>query len=204
MASTKESSSFEGVPLIRSEITYLEMTANPKLSEPDLGVFRLQRVENLSVEDYLDIYREIGRDYLWNYRPGQTSSEISKIINAPSTLIYLLYSGDEAVGMAELDAVNPNDIELVHFGLLPRFLNQGIGRTFLQAVLYLVWSRDVKRMWLSTCGMDHPKALRFYESAGFVPFKSTAGNFKDWRFTGFYEMSDAPQIPYGKQRIEKE
>jgi hypothetical protein len=23
------------------------------------------------------------------------------------------------------------------------------------------------------------------------------GEFKDWRFTGFYNMTDAPQIPYG-------
>jgi hypothetical protein len=47
--------------------------------------------------------------------------------------------------------------------------------------------------------MDHPKAIRFYEAAGFVPFKTKMGEFKDWRFTGFYDMADAPQIPFGKR-----
>jgi hypothetical protein len=45
--------------------------------------------------------------------------------------------------------------------------------------------------------MDHPKAVQFYENAGFAKFKTSVGEFKDWRFTGFYQMADAPQIPYG-------
>jgi hypothetical protein len=54
-------------------------------------------------------------------------------------------------------------------------------------------------MLLSTCGLDHPKAVKFYEAAGFGVFKRTNGEFRDWRFTGFYDMSDAPQIPLGKR-----
>lgn len=45
--------------------------------------------------------------------------------------------------------------------------------------------------------MDHPKAISFYEAAGFQTFKSKMGEFKDWRFIGFYDMKDAPQIPLG-------
>lgn len=185
------------VPVIYSEVTYLEMIKDPHVRPADLGRFSMRRVENMSVADYMDIYREVGRDYLWNYRPGQSDEEIRAILSSPATWMYLLFEEGRAVGMAELDASNPNDVELVHFGLIPRFLNQGIGKLFLQNIISLVWETGVRRMWLSTCGMDHPKAIRFYEAAGFIPFKTRMGEFKDWRFTGFYNKADAPQIPYG-------
>jgi GNAT superfamily N-acetyltransferase len=187
------------VPVIHSEVTYLEMVENPRLTSVDLGRFAMRRVENMGVTDYLDVYREVGRDYLWNYRPGQSLDEISAILHSPHTWMYVLFEEDRAVGMAELDASNPEDVELVHFGLIPSLLNQGIGKLFLRNIVSLVWESGVSRMWLSTCGMDHPKAIRFYEAAGFAPFKVKMGEFKDWRFTGFYNMTDAPQIPYGKK-----
>ena len=185
------------VPVIYSEVTYLEMVKEPQVQPADLGRFSMRRVDNMRVADYIDIYREVGRDYLWNYRPGQSDEEIRAILSSPATWMYLLLEEGRAVGMAELDVSNSDDVELVHFGLIPRFLNQGIGKLFLQNIISLVWKTGIRRMWLSTCGMDHPKAIRFYEAAGFVPFKTKLGEFKDWRFTGFYNMADAPQIPYG-------
>jgi GNAT superfamily N-acetyltransferase len=185
------------VPVIYSEVTYLEMVQDPQVQPADLEQFSMRRVENMSVSDYMDIYREVGRDYLWNYRPGQSHEDIRAILSSPATWMYVLFEEGQAVGMAELDASNPDDVELIHFGLIPRFLNQGIGKLFLQNVISVVWRAGVRRMWLSTCGMDHPKAIRFYEAAGFIPFKTRMGEFKDWRFTGFYNMADAPQIPFG-------
>ena len=187
------------IPIIQSEVTYLEMVKNPQLQPVNLGKFSIRRIKDMSVADYLDIYREVGRDYLWNYRPGQSDEEIRALLTSPATWIYLLLEEDQAVGLAELDATNAQDVELVHFGLLPRFLNQGIGKLFLQNIISLVWKTGVHRMWLSTCGMDHPKAIRFYEAAGFTIFKKKVGEFKDWRFSGFYNMTDAPQIPFGKK-----
>lgn len=190
---------YDNVPTIQSKVTYLEMKKDPGIAEVELGRFSMRRAEMLPVANYLHIYREVGRDYLWNYRPGQTEAEIATILNSPTTWMYLLFEGEQAVGMAELDATDPNDIELVHFGLVPGLLNKGIGKLFLQNIIRLVWDSGTKRMWLSTCEMDHPKAVSFYESAGFVIFKTKMGDFKDWRFTGFYKMSDAPQIPHGAQ-----
>jgi hypothetical protein len=44
-------------PIIRSEVTYLEMTSNPTLDPVDLTPFRLERTSYLSVSAYLDIYK---------------------------------------------------------------------------------------------------------------------------------------------------
>lgn len=188
------------VPVLTSEVIYLEMTQNPKLAPVDLGELNLVRVDSPEVDSYLDIYRAIGRDYIWNYRPGQTREEIEEILRAPSTTLYLLQESDKTIGMAELDTKPDTGVELVHFGLIPALLHRGIGRKFLHSIIELVWRSPPARMWLSTCGLDHPKAVKFYEAAGFRVFKRTNGEFLDWRFTGFYDMSDAPQIPFGKRR----
>lgn len=184
-------------PIIHSEITYLEMTSNPRVDLIDLAPFKLRKVDNMDANSYLDIYKEVGRDYLWNYRGGQSVEEIQQILNSPTTWMYLFYQGDTVIGMAELDATDPKNIELVHFGLIPNLLNQGIGRKFLQNIIHTTWDTGIERMWLSTCGMDHSKAVQFYENAGFKKFKTAMGEFRDWRFTGFYSMEDAPQIPFG-------
>ena len=194
-------SRWENVPIIQSEVFYLEMNTDPKLTPLSLEPFSLNRTLGISVEDYLSIYRAVGRDYLWNYRPGQTHEEIATILHSPSTWMYLLKDGATTVGMAEIDATNPKSLELVHFGLIPSLLHKGIGKKFLHNMIQLMWSAGTERIWLSTCGLDHPKAPRFYENAGFSRFKMALGEFKDWRFTGFYDATDAPQIPPGKPAL---
>jgi hypothetical protein len=76
------------IPVILSQVTYLEMVSDPRAQPVELGRFCMRRVENMSVGDYLDIYREVGRDYLWNYRPGQSAEEIRAILTSPAIWIY--------------------------------------------------------------------------------------------------------------------
>jgi hypothetical protein len=190
----------DNIPLLYSEVTYLELKINPHVGPAQLDQYDLQLIQKPELAEYIHIYKEIGRHYLWNYRPGQADDEIIKIIRSPLTSIYFLYCQRQIVGMAELFEAEPKDIELVHFGLVSKMHDKGIGRKFLQQIMHIVWNGSVDRMWLSTCGLDHPKALPFYEAAGFEQFKRKIGQFKDWRFTGFYNMSDAPQIPYGKKQ----
>ena len=191
------SNTTESLPIILSEVTYLEMCINPNLQITDLGKFKMQYQESPNVAEYLDIYRAVGRDYIWNYRPGQSIQEIEQLLKSIDSRLCYLYLNDRIVGLAELDVSNRRDVELVHFGLIPEFLNQGIGKLFLNNIIYEVWNSGVDRMWLSTCSLDHPKAIRFYQSAGFNIFKTRMGEFKDYRFSDFYDLNDAPHIPYG-------
>jgi len=193
----------ENLPIIESLVTYLEMNPNPGLVGISLGEFLMYREDCPLVEEYLDLYRAVGRDYIWNYRPGQTREEIQAIIQSPSQWLYMLKHQDRVVGMAELDATDPKNIELVHFGLIPTYIHRGIGKAFLQNIIAIVWESGALRLWLSTCGMDHPKAIHFYERAGFKIFKTTVAEFKDYRFSDFYSLQDAPQIPFGRRRSEE-
>ncbi len=80
----------------------------------------------------------------------------------------------EPSGFAELDRRQPDEIELVQFGLLPGFIGQGLGKWFLQWTIDKAWSYEPKRFWLHTCTLDHPTALPNYLKAGFALFKQEA------------------------------
>jgi GNAT superfamily N-acetyltransferase len=56
---------------------------------------------------------------------------------------------------------------LSYFGLLPPFLGQGIGGALLTAAIERAWAMDARRVWVHTCTLDHPAALRNYQARGF-------------------------------------
>jgi GNAT superfamily N-acetyltransferase len=183
------------IPTIKTMVTYMEMVTNPLLPDIALDGYELKIERDVDVHFYLDLYREIGRDYIWNYRPGQTVDEVGEIIQSDRTRLYVLYDKGAAMGMAEIDLTDKSSPEIVHFGLLPAYIDKGLGRSFLHKIIYLLWQGGIDRLWLSTCDLDHPKAIAFYQNAGFKVFKTKEAIFKDWRYTGFYNMTDAPQIP---------
>lgn len=185
------------LPKLKATVTYLELLTNPHVSDLDLTPYTFEKI-NLSLKEYINLYREIGRDYIWNYRPGQTDEEIQNVLDANTTSIYVLMSNNTKIGMAEIDNNSPDGTEIVHFGLLPAYINKGIGQKFFQKILHTLWQNPIERMFLSTCSLDHPKAPNFYQNAGFKIFKTKEAEFIDYRFSDFYEMTDAPQIPHGE------
>lgn len=185
------------LPIIKTEITYMEMASRSVAHAPNLGGYTVDYVARPNFVFYINLYRDVGRDYIWNYRPGQTEAEVTALIQADNNQLYVLRDGDRAVGMAELDVSKPDDVEIIHFGLLPDLTGKGIGGEFLQHIVNMLWDRGVKRIWLSTCGLDHPKAIPFYQKAGFSVFKTKEGEFIDYRHSDFYSKDDAPQIPHG-------
>ena len=185
------------LPIIKSPVTYLEMAYSSDVDDIKLDGYEFILEKNPDVDTYINIYRDIGRDYIWNYRPGQEKDEIEKLIQSPNAKLFYLRKEKRIIGMAECDFTNPEDVEIVHFGLLPDEIDKGLGRKFFQKLLHTLGDYNPKRIHLSTCGMDHPKAVDFYQSAGFKVYKTKEGTFQDYRYSGFYNMDDAPQIPHG-------
>ena len=62
-------------------------------------------------------------------------------------------------GFAELDFRGLPSAELLHFGLIPEFIGQGLGPRLLQHTIEAAWARATERFWLHTCSLDHPKAI---------------------------------------------
>jgi hypothetical protein len=50
-------------------------------------------------------------------------------------------------------------------------------------------------LFYNTVVLDHPRALAFYQRAGFVPYKRAIEISRDPRLTGEVPPTAAPQIP---------
>ena len=51
------------------------------------------------------------------------------------------------------------------------------------------------RLWLHTCTLDHPAALRFYRRAGLRPYLRAIEVADDPRLTGRMPRDAAPDLP---------
>ena len=85
----------------------------------------------------------------------------------------LLQQGTPA-GYFELDR-QADDVELKYLGLLELFLGRKLGDPLLTSAIEKAWDMDAKRVWVHTCSLDHPHALRNYLSRGFKIYNVTSG-----------------------------
>ena len=74
-------------------------------------------------------------------------------------------------GYFELERQPDDRVEIVYFGLLPTFVEKGIGGWALSEAVRRAWAIGAKRVWMHTCTLDHPRALANYVARGFRLFK---------------------------------
>jgi GNAT superfamily N-acetyltransferase len=67
-----------------------------------------------------------------------------------------------------------DESEIAYFGLLPSFTGQRLGPALLTRATEEAWRSDPMRVWLHTCSLDHPAALRNYKARGFTPYREEA------------------------------
>ena len=97
--------------------------------------------------------------------------------------------------MLELDWREPDSCEISYFALIPELAGQGLGRWLMAQAIALGWTRQVKRLWLHTCTLDHPSALNFYRRQGFTAIGRAVETFPDPRLTGLLPREVAPHVP---------
>lgn len=153
-------------------VYYLEMLAPSQRSvlapKDGLSVIRIQAP---SVPYYRAIYDAVGKEYHWLSRRKMSDEALAAVLADARNELHVLHVEGVPAGFAELDRRQPDEIELVQFGLMPPYIGQGLGKWFLQWIIDRAWSYDCKRLWLHTCTLDHKAALPNYLKAGFARFK---------------------------------
>ncbi len=161
--------------LVDVVVHYLEMRAPLHQSIPmprdGLTILHAQRP---SVPYYRSLYDAVGKEYHWLSRRKLSDEELTAIIQDPLNELHVLHVDGSPAGFAEVDRRQPDEIEMVQFGLTGDFIGQGLGPWFLRQIIERVWSYGPKRFWLHTCTLDHPAALPMYKKAGFVEYKQEA------------------------------
>lgn len=177
-----------GVDELEVTITYLQMLQRPKTAPvhaPSVGQpIALLHAEKPNVPFYRYLYNTVGEPWLWYERREMSDEALATIIVDPLVEIYVLYLGGSPAGYAELDRREERQIELAYFGLMPEFTGRGIGKWFLDCAIDTAWRHEPEQLWIHTCTLDHPAALRLYQRAGFEPYKQETERVSDPRVTG--------------------
>lgn len=184
---------------IASIVTYLELLKPPVLELIASQNRRVRRVQKPDLGWYRELYRRVGSEWLWFGRLLLNDDELRKIIWDDHVEIFSLRIGDsrEDEGFLELDFRSPAEVEIAYFGVVAARIGRGAGRFLLNYALERAWSRtpEPKRVWLHTCNLDHPRALAFYQAAGFKAYKYAIEVGDDPRRAGVLPRDAAPQLP---------
>ena len=178
---------------IAAVVTYLEMRDRP--AHADNPSVNLGEVKSPDLGWYRKVFRRAGEHWLWWSRVEMTDEQLSTVLNAPTTELFVAERDGVEVGMAELDRSKPGQVEISFFGLYAEAIGKAVGRPFMDALLERAWSGNPSRVWVHTCTLDSPAALPFYMNCGFRPYKRAIEVADDPRLRGVLPESAAPQIP---------
>ncbi len=177
-------------------VTSLEMLERPRLAPLPASPLRLARWERPGIERYRALFRRVGGPWLWFSRLVMDDGRLAAILDDDNVRIWAVVdrAGIE-VGMLELDFRTSGECELSYVGLIPELAGKGHGRWLMAHALAVAWGKDVRRVWVHTCTLDHPGALAFYRRSGFVPYQRTIETFADPRVAGVLPDDCAPHYP---------
>lgn len=177
-------------------VTSLEMRERPRPRPLAASPLRLVRWHDPSPQAYRTLFRRVGERWLWFSRLLLDDAALAAIIRDPAVDLHAVVDrGGVELGMLELDFRTPSECEIAFFGLVPELTGKGHGDWLMAQALALGWRRDVHRMWVHTCTLDHPAALGFYRRHGFTPFARAVETFADPRLIGVLPRDAAPQTP---------
>lgn len=155
-------------------VTFLEIKglSQPALSHPpaSVGKLALMQVENMPVHFYRYLFEKVGREYKWVSRHFMGDRELTTIIHHDEIELFVLYVDGSPAGYYEIDFRKSGEAEVSFIGLMKDFVGKGLGKYLITSAMHRVWEREVPRIHLQTCTLDHPRALQFYQKSGFVPF----------------------------------
>jgi len=182
--------------MIATVVTSLEMRERPRPRMLPSSPFRLVRWKEPSPDRYRALFRRVGAPWMWFSRLVMTDDELTVLIHDAAVEIYAVEDrrGIE-IGLLELDFRAPGEAEIAFLGFVPELAGKGHGDWLMTQTLTMGWRKDVARMWVHTCTLDHPAALGFYRRHGFVPFERAIETFADPRLAGVLPRETAPHVP---------
>ena len=118
------------------------------------------------------LYKKIGKNHRWTDRLSWTETNWNNYLNDINVKTFILNYNNELAGYFE-QIFNPekNEYEIAYFGILTEFRNKRYGAYLLSCAIKSCFKRDIKRVWVHTCSLDHKNAIYNYLARGMKIFK---------------------------------
>ena len=118
-------------------------------------------------------YKNIGKKHKWVDRLIWDEQRWIDYVSSEKVKTYVLKNKDDLVGFFELIFhYEKNEVEIAYFGILEEYQNKKLGSYLLSEAIKKSFNKNVNRVWLHTCSLDHKNALNNYVARGMKIFKS--------------------------------
>ena len=159
---------------------FLELIKNNKKLKP--VTFPKNVKISLDIKKDINInkffYRQVGKDHFWRDRLLWSDNEWKRYVNNKNLETGVMKINDELVGFYEQEFhEEENEIELIQMGILKEYQGKKLGSCLLKYIIQDTQNRDVERLWVHTCSLDHKYALNNYLSKGLKIFKKEEIDF---------------------------
>jgi GNAT superfamily N-acetyltransferase len=170
-------------------ITYVEMLSPDQLrpaycARSDV---RVERADIPSPELSRFLYTAVGGAWFWTGRLGWDYARWLAYLDRPVVETLVMYASGTPAGYMETAVQADDSVEIVQFGLVPRFIGRRLGGHLLSSGVQRAWDQGARRVWLHTCSLDGPHALDNYRARGFQVYDQKI----EW-----WEMPDTAPGPW--------
>jgi len=118
-------------------------------------------------------YKEIGKNHRWTDRLIWNDKNWINYINNSSVVTYILKNKEDLVGYFEQNFNNQKlECEIAYFGILEEYFGKKLGGYLLSEAIKKSFNKNMKRVWVHTCSLDHKHALNNYISRGMKIFQT--------------------------------
>ena len=154
---------------------YLEISSLKDLKEANRPSkdYSLNLIDPINFQLNKFFYKNIGKKHKWVDRLIWDEQRWIDYVSSEKVKTYVLKNKNDLVGFFELIFhYEKNEVEIAYFGILEEYQNKKLGSYLLSQAIKKSFNKNVNRVWLHTCSLDHKNALNNYIARGMKIFKS--------------------------------
>ena len=118
-------------------------------------------------------YKDIGKKHMWVDRLVWLESKWIDYVSDKKVKTYVFKYKNDLAGFFELIFHSEKkEVEIAYFGLLEEYQNKKLGSYLLHEAIKRSFIKNINRVWVHTCSLDHKNALNNYISRGMKVYKT--------------------------------
>lgn len=115
------------------------------------------------------LYEFVGEPWHWNDKRFLTDDQWKRYAENRNLRTWVAYFRGSIAGYYELEKQDQGNTQIAYLGLAPMFIGRGFGGCLLSHAIQSAWGWEgTERLWVHTCSLDHPGALKNYLARGFT------------------------------------
>ena len=154
---------------------YLEINSLKDLKETSQSFeeFSIVLLDPVDFQLNKFFYKNVGKKHRWVDRLIWSEQQWIDYVSSSKVKTYILKRKDDLIGFFELIFhIEEKEVEIAYFGILEEYQNKKLGSFLLSEAIKKSFKKNINRVWLHTCSLDHQNALKNYLARGMKIFKS--------------------------------